>query len=101
MVSQSLGWYIGELIYSNGIIGFLQDNLTGSDLRNETISFIIGIGLGLSMPILLLSSAEFDAPMDYKEQIVRFSNKEQCERIVKDWFEGNREILNQEDSNSD
>lgn len=94
-ISQSLGWYINELIYSNGIIAFLQDNLTGSNLRNETISFIVGIGMGLSMPILLLATQTFEAPMDYKEHILRFNSKEQCERLVREWFNSNKEILDQ------
>lgn len=95
-ISQSFGWYINELIYSNGMIAFLQDNLVGSDLRNETISFVVGMGMGLSMPVLLLAPQTFDAPMDYKEQIVRFNSKEQCDRLVGEWFNHHKEILNQE-----
>ena len=96
IVSQSLGWYINELIYANGVIGFLQDNLSGSITRNEIISFIVGIGTGMSLPVLLLSAEEYEAPMDYKEVVIRFNNKEQCERIIKEWVNDNKEILEQD-----
>ena len=95
MVSQSLGWYINELIYTNGIVGYLQDDLSGSGARNNIISLVVGLGCGLSIPVLLLASEEYNAPMDYKELVIRFNNKEQCERIIKDWVNDNKEILEQ------
>ena len=96
IVSQSLGWYINELIYANGIIGYLQDNLSESVTRNEIISFVVGLGTGLSMPVLLLATEEYEAPMDYKEVVTRFNNKEQCERAIKEWVSKNKEILEQD-----
>lgn len=96
MVRQSLNWYVDGLIYSNGLIAYLQDNLSGSALRNNTISFIAGLAMGLSLPVLLLATDEYKAPMDYKEQVVRFSNREQCEKSIREWYEANKESLKQD-----
>ena len=97
-VRQPIRWYIKELVYSNGVIAYLQGNLDGSPLRNCLISFVAGIAFGLSMPVLLLAGNSFEAPMDYKDNIVWFRDKEHCERAIKNWYEDNRAKLSQDSS---
>ena len=93
MISQSLEWYIKEIIFCNGLIAYFQDDLEGAQYRNNTISLVVGIAKGLSIPTLLLAPNTYDAPMDFKDQIVRFSNKEQCENAIHRWIHDNSDRL--------
>ena len=94
-INQSLEWYVSALISSNSFVAHLQSNIEGAHLRNQRISFIAGIARGLGMPVLLLASNEYVAPLDYSKDIIRFSDKQKCEEQIRKWFEQNEtKILN-------
>lgn len=86
-INQSLEWYIGSLVKCNGFIAHFQSNIEGSVLRNQRISFIAGLAQGFGMPVLFLASTEYDAPLDFKKDIIRFTDKQKCEELIKHWFE--------------
>lgn len=100
-INQSLEWYVSALINCNAYIAHFQSNIEGCVLRNQRISFVSGIAKGLGMPILLLASNEFDAPLDYKRDIVRYGDKQKCEEQIRNWFDENETKIKDIQSSAD
>lgn len=93
VVNQSLEWYMSELIQSNGFIAYLQDDLEGADIRNNKISLVTGIAVGMGLPVLLVAPNNYSSPLDYKSDIVRIGDKKHCEDIIEEWYKNNKNVL--------
>lgn len=97
--NQTLEWYITKLIDSNScLIHFISDEQENNKMYNSKYSFIAGMAYGLNISLLLIAEDKFSSPLDYKDQIVKYRNKNECEISFNTWYEINKDEITHSNS---
>ena len=58
----------------------------GNELHNSKCAFISGFSVGLGLKILMISEKPYDTPIDYKELLIKFSNRTDCQQSVRPYL---------------
>lgn len=84
---QTLSWYIQALIKSKSVvIHFLGKDKTGHYTENAQHSLYAGLACGLQKRVLLIAPSPFNAPIDYTEILVEYTDANSCVYKVFDWL---------------
>jgi len=74
-----LTWYIEKLFSVPAtLIEFSSTYRFGNELHNSKCAFISGLSVGLELKTLMVSEMPFDSPIDYRELLVKYSNRQGC-----------------------
>lgn len=84
---QPLSWYIQQI---HNVLSFLaQFSSTvrvGAEIHNAKCSLISGIALGRGIRVKMIAEKPYESPIDYREVLQKFSNRQECEKIVSEYF---------------
>lgn len=85
---QPLIWYITNLFKAKNIIlHMIGTDKVDSQKYNAEFSFFAGLGSGLGKNILLIAPEPFNAPIDYTDILVEYSDSDNCLMKTKNWIE--------------
>jgi hypothetical protein len=83
-----LTWYI-EKLYSvpATLIEFSSTHRYGNELQNSKCAFVAGLSVGLGLKTLMISERPYQTPIDYRELLVKFSNRTECQQSVRPFLQ--------------
>lgn len=83
-----LTWYI-EKIFSvpATLIEFSSTHRFGNELQNSKCALVAGLSVGLGLKTLMISEKPYHTPIDFRELLVKYSNREECQRSVRPFLE--------------
>lgn len=92
---QSLEWYIEKISEVPALLAeFSAMNRSGFELHNIKCAFISGLSLGIGKKILMVSERPYEeAPIDYRDLLRKYSNREECKNHLTPFFEGLKVIF--------
>jgi Cdc6-like AAA superfamily ATPase len=83
-----LTWYIEKIFSVPAIlIEFSSTHRVGNELHNLKCSFVAGFSVGLGLKTLMISEKPFVTPIDYRELLVKYSNRSECQQSVRPFLE--------------
>jgi hypothetical protein len=81
-------WYMQKLQEVFAVIAeFSSTERAGFELQNSKCAFICGLSLGLGKNLLMVAENPYNAPLDYKELLFAFSNRQQLRSATDPFFE--------------
>jgi hypothetical protein len=85
---QTFIWYVTNLFKAKKIIlHMIASDKVDSKKLNAESSLFAGLALGLGKKVLLVAPAPFNAPIDYSDILVEYSDAEDCLAKVSSWVE--------------
>lgn len=83
-----LTWYIEKLFSVPAtLIEFSSTHRYGNELQNSKCAFVAGLSVGLGLKTLMISENPYDTPIDYRELLVKYSNRIECQQSVRPFLE--------------
>lgn len=83
-----LSWYIEQLYSVPAFLGeFSSIYRTGFELHNSKCAFVSGMALGLGLEVMMVAEKPYPTPMDYKELLMKYTNRETCKSVVEPFLE--------------
>jgi hypothetical protein len=80
-------WYIEKVFSVPAIlVEFSSTHRMGNELHNSKCAFISGFSVGLGLKTLMISEKPYDTPIDYKELLIKFSNRPDCQQSVRPYL---------------
>ncbi len=85
---QPLTWYIQQLHNVPAVLSQLSaTSRSGFELHNAKCALISGIALGMGLKVKMIAEKPYDSPLDFKEILEKFSNRIECNSIVREFFQ--------------
>lgn len=82
-----LSWYIQKLHSVPAVlIQFSSQTRTGFELHNSKCALISGMSVGLNLEVQLMAEKPYTSPLDFRDLLKKFSNRQECSVIVKDYL---------------
>ncbi|MRX40620.1 hypothetical protein GJU43_15140 [Flavobacterium sp. LC2016-23] len=82
-----LSWYIQKLhSVPSVLIQFSSQTRAGYELHNSKCALIAGMAIGLGLEVQLLAEQPYFSPLDFRDLLKKFSNRQECSVIVKDFL---------------
>lgn len=89
---QPIEWYL-ERLNKAALIEFCPTSRTGYKLQNSKCSLVAGLALGYGLDILMVAEEPYEVPIDYRDLLIKYSNKKRCEEIIIDFLSSREERL--------
>lgn len=82
-----LSWYIQKLHAVPAVlIQFSSQTRSGYELHNSKCALVSGMSVGLGLEVQLMAEKPYDSPLDFRDLLKKFSNRQECSIIVKDYL---------------
>lgn len=82
-----LNWYLQKLHTVPAVlIQFSSQTRSGFELHNSKCALISGISIGLGLEVQLMAEKPYNSPLDFRDLLRKFSNRQECAEIVKDYL---------------
>lgn len=82
-----LSWYIQKLHSVPAVlIQFSSQTRSGYELHNSKCALVSGMSVGLGLEVQLMAEKPYDSPLDFRDLLKKFSNRQECSIIVKDYL---------------
>lgn len=83
----TLEFLMGEIYRANAaLIHLLGEDRTGAEAHNARMSYAAGFADGLDLPVLMVAEDDFNAPLDYREMLLKYRNAAELQSKVEDWL---------------
>jgi len=83
-----LTWYIEKLFSVPAtLIEFSSTHRYGNEMHNSKCAFVGGLSVGLGLKTLMISEKPYQTPIDYRELLVKYSNRKECQQSVRPFLE--------------
>ncbi|MFA6247620.1 MAG: hypothetical protein WC615_11815 [Mucilaginibacter sp.] len=83
-----LSWYIEQLYSVPAFLGeFSSIYRTGFELHNSKCALVSGMALGLGLEVMMVAEKPYPTPMDYRELLSKYTNRESCKSVVEPFLE--------------
>ena len=89
---QPIDWYL-EQLSNAALIEFSATSRSGYELQNSKCSLVAGLALGYNLELLMVAEEPYEIPIDYKDFLITYDNKQQCEKIVSEFLDPLKERL--------
>lgn len=105
-VNLPLSWYIQKIHSVPAIlVQFSSQTRAGYELHNSKCALISGMSLGLGLNIQLMAEKPYSTPLDFRDLLKKFSNRNECGEIVKEYLVNLQKeiatlLINERDRNS-
>lgn len=83
---QPVEWYL-EHLNNAVLLEFSSVSRQGYELQNSKCSLVAGLAFGYGLNILMLAEKPYEAPVDYRNVLITYEDKKQCEKIVSEFLE--------------
>lgn len=84
---QPITWYLKQLNYVNAVLAeFSATTREGYEIQNSKCSLVSGMAIGLELDVLMLSEEPYKVPVDYREMLKKYQDKNRCRTIVLDFL---------------
>jgi hypothetical protein len=82
-----LSWYIQKLHSVPAVlIQFSSHSRLGFELHNSKCALIAGMSIGLGLEVQLMAERPYHSPLDFRDLLKKFSNRQECAVIVKEYL---------------
>lgn len=86
---QPLSWYVRKILTSLGVlVHFSSPGREGALLHNSRYAFVSGLAYGFQKKLLILSEAEYESPIDYRDIHRTYRDATECTKLAMSWLEG-------------
>jgi hypothetical protein len=83
-----LSWYIEQLYSVPAFLGeFSSIYRTGFELHNSKCALVSGLALGLGLEVMMVAEKPYPTPMDYRELLRKYTNRDSCKGVVEPFLE--------------
>src|SRR6476661_3375488 len=82
---QPIEWYL-ERLNRAALIEFSSTSRAGYELQNSKCSLVAGVALGYGLNILMVAEEPYEVPIDYRDLLIKYSNKKRCEEIINEFL---------------
>jgi Cdc6-like AAA superfamily ATPase len=83
---QPIEWYL-EQLSNAALIEFSSTSRMGHELQNSKCSLIAGLAFGYDLELLMVAEEPYEIPIDYKNLLITYDNKQRCEEIVSEFLD--------------
>ncbi len=83
---QPIEWYL-EQLSNAALIEFSATSRKGHELQNSKCSLVAGLALGYDLELLMLAEKPYEVPIDYRDFLITYDNKQRCEEIVSEFLD--------------
>jgi len=85
---QALSWYAQKIYAALGVLVHLAGaKREGARMHNARYAFVAGLAHGLEKPLLMLVEDDYEAPIDYRHLLRRYSTGRQCVEEAEPWLQ--------------
>lgn len=82
-----LSWYIQKLHSVPAVlIQFSSQTRVGHEIHNSKCALIAGMAVGLGLRVQLLAEKPYSTPLDFRDLLKKFNNRQECSVIVKEYL---------------
>lgn len=86
---QAISWYVERLQSVPAILAQLSStSRKGHEIHNAKCALVCGMALGLGLKVKMIAEEPYETPIDFKELLDRFNNRQECSKIVSDFLRG-------------
>lgn len=82
---QSIDWYL-EHLNTAVLIEFSATSRREYELQNSKCSLVAGLAFGYGLDLLMVAEEPYEVPIDYRDLLITYNNKQQCEEIVSEFL---------------
>lgn len=91
---QTLSWYAEQINAASTVIAHITENeRDGSSLHNARCAFVAGLAEGMAKPLLMLASADYWSPLDYRDLVERYATASGAYSAVGEWLNSHAGLL--------
>ena len=83
---QPIEWYLQQL-GNAALIEFSATSRRGYELQNSKCSLVAGLAFGYDIELLMVVEEPYEVPIDYRDLLIKYDNKQRCEKIVSEFLE--------------
>lgn len=84
---RSLSWYLSHLLsIPSVLIEFSSTKRSGFELHNSKCALVAGIAYGLDIKTQMIVEEYYETPIDYRELLKKFHNKDTCKVAIEPFF---------------
>ena len=82
-----ISWYIQKLhSVPSVLIQFSSQSRSGYEIHNSKCALVAGMAIGLELRTQLIAEKPYDTPLDFRDLLKKFSNRNECSTHVKDFL---------------
>lgn len=86
-IVQPISWYVEQLHSVPAVlVQFSSQARAGYEIHNSKCALISGIALGLGLKLQMVAEKPYGVPVDYKDLLKKFSNRNECSSIVNEFL---------------
>lgn len=86
-IVQPISWYIEQLHSVPAVlVQFSSQARAGYETHNSKCALISGMALGLGLKLQMVAEKPYGVPVDYKDLLKKFSNRNECSSIINDFL---------------
>lgn len=93
---QTLAWYGQKTFSALGVLMHLcEQQRTGALIHNARYALVAGLVHGFGKPLLMLADSSYDAPIDYRDMLVKYQSAGECLQKAKEWLDARKREWNE------
>ena len=86
-IVQPISWYIEQLHSVPAVlVQFSSQARAGYETHNSKCALISGMALGLGLKLQMVAEKPYGVPVDYKDLLKKFSNRDECSSILNEFL---------------
>ncbi|MBN4000745.1 hypothetical protein [Nostoc sp. LPT] len=82
---QPINWYL-EHLSTAVLVEFSATSRREYELQNSKCSLIAGLAFGYGLDLLMVAEEPYEVPIDYRDLLITYNNKQRCEEIVSEFL---------------
>ncbi|BAS60082.1 hypothetical protein NIES2135_67240 (plasmid) [Leptolyngbya boryana NIES-2135] len=82
---QPIEWYLHQL-NNAALIEFSATSRRGYELQNSKCSLVGGLAFGYGLDLLMIAEEPYEVPIDYRDLLITYDNKQRCEEVVTEFL---------------
>jgi len=93
---QTLAWYGQKTFSALGVLMHLcEQNRNGAQIHNARYALVAGLAHGFGKPLLMLADSSYDAPIDYRDMLVKYQSAAECQHKAEEWLNARKHEWNE------